>query len=532
MADKLKQIPKKLLDWWNKFSPKQKTILVCALAGVILTVSIVAYVLTRPQYTLVANCETTKDASDATALLADNSITYKTSDDALSIYVLSGQASQARMVLGANDISTAVPQIDDVTSGGLSTTESDKQKRYIVYKQKMMEQDLQTIDVIDKAHVTFSIPENDGTLIQQNTDSSASVVLELNGELGSDKASAIAHMIATSLGNSSTDNVTIIDSLGNLLYSGETQAQGTGNASTQFAVKQDAENIVKQEVKSVLIGTNLYDNIEVASNLALDFSTYKTTEHNYSAPDGQTQGMLASEDTYNSEAVNGVAGTPGTTSNDQDGTYVIEDGSNSSETVTEESRKYLPDEKITEQNIPAGLIQYDSSSVSVTAKKLHIYKEEDIQSQGLLTNMTWDEYKAANGEQTKLTVDDDVYSIVSNATGIPTANIAIVAYDVPVFIDKEGSSIKATDIVQVILIIAILAVLAFVVIRSMRAQKADQQEEELAVESLLQSTPQEDLEDIELESKSEECKLIEKLVDENPEAVANLLRNWLTEDWG
>ena len=39
MADKLKQIPKKLLDWWNKFSPKQKTILVCALAGVILTVS-------------------------------------------------------------------------------------------------------------------------------------------------------------------------------------------------------------------------------------------------------------------------------------------------------------------------------------------------------------------------------------------------------------------------------------------------------------------------------------------------------------
>ena len=146
--------------------------------------------------------------------------------------------------------------------------------------------------------------------------------------------------------------------------------------------------------------------------------------------------------------------------------------------------------------------------------------------------MTWDEYKAANGEQTKLTVDDDVYSIVSNATGIPTANIAIVAYDVPVFIDKEGSAIKATDIVQVILIIAILAVLAFVVIRSMRAQKADQQEEELAVESLLQSTPQEDLEDIELESKSEERKLIEKFVDENPEAVANVLRNWLTEDWG
>ena len=27
-------------------------------------------------------------------------------------------------------------------------------------------------------------------------------------------------------------------------------------------------------------------------------------------------------------------------------------------------------------------------------------------------------------------------------------------------------------------------------------------------------------------------KMIEKFVDENPEAAANLLRNWLNEDWG
>ena len=27
-------------------------------------------------------------------------------------------------------------------------------------------------------------------------------------------------------------------------------------------------------------------------------------------------------------------------------------------------------------------------------------------------------------------------------------------------------------------------------------------------------------------------KLIEKFVDENPEAVANLVRNWLNQEWG
>ena len=43
-----------------------------------------------------------------------------------------------------------------------------------------------------------------------------------------------------------------------------------------------------------------------------------------------------------------------------------------------------------------------------------------------------------------------------------------------------------------------------------------------------QQTP---LEDIDLQEKSEIRKAIEKFVDENPEAVALLLRNWLNEGW-
>ena len=55
------------------------------------------------------------------------------------------------------------------------------------------------------------------------------------------------------------------------------------------------------------------------------------------------------------------------------------------------------------------------------------------------------------------------------------------------------------------------------------------------VDALLAATSDNDdenLEDIGYSEKSETRKLIEKFVDENPEAVANLLRNWLTEDWG
>ena len=55
---------------------------------------------------------------------------------------------------------------------------------------------------------------------------------------------------------------------------------------------------------------------------------------------------------------------------------------------------------------------------------------------------------------------------------------------------------------------------------------------ELSVEDMLQSTPPEpEVENIDVETKSDTRKLVEKFVDENPEAAANLLRNWLNEDW-
>ena len=55
-------------------------------------------------------------------------------------------------------------------------------------------------------------------------------------------------------------------------------------------------------------------------------------------------------------------------------------------------------------------------------------------------------------------------------------------------------------------------------------------EPELSVDQLLQDT-RENLEEIDFDDRSEARKMIEKFVDEKPEAVAQLLRNWLNEDW-
>ena len=100
------------------------------------------------------------------------------------------------------------------------------------------------------------------------------------------------------------------------------------------------------------------------------------------------------------------------------------------------------------------------------------------------------------------------------------------------FHDKEGMSVSSTDILSIVMIVLILLLLGFVVLRSMGIRRRTEAEEELPIEDMLQSTAQNVMEDIDVEAKSETRKLIEKFVDENPEAAANLLRNWLNEDWG
>ena len=66
--------------------------------------------------------------------------------------------------------------------------------------------------------------------------------------------------------------------------------------------------------------------------------------------------------------------------------------------------------------------------------------------------------------------------------------------------------------------------------QSTRPVEITELEPELSVDQLLQDT-RENLEEIGFDDRSEARKMIEKFVDEKPEAVATLLRNWLNEDW-
>lgn len=532
MVEKLKQIPTQLLEKWKSLSNKQKTIIISVVSLVFLTIVILSYVVSRPQMEELVKCDTTKDASTVTELLTSSEIGYKLSNDSKTIYVDKKNYSDALLLLGKNDIPSTSMSLEDAFNSSFSTTESEKEKRWLLYQEDQIKTMLISINGIKDAVVNISSKTTDNTILAEKVDTSASVLLTVTDDFSTETPETIANLIAMKLGNESTNNIRIADQNGRLLFSGDQDLNSSTSVSSVLDYKDKLTNKIANQVVKLLIKSEEYDDAEVVPNLDFDMDKVSELYTQYTPADDQEQGVLDNSYTYTAEGGSSSGGIPGTDSNDETD-YMIEDSSDSSSTVEVEKNYYKPNEKVTTTEYEIGAINKENSSLGIVLTSYKQYKEEDLEKQGLLDDMTFDEYVLANNNQVKIDVDPDLYTIVSNATGISEDKISIIAWEQPVFQPKAEESNNWSLYLQIILAVLIIALLIFVVFKGTAPVEVTELEPELSVEQLLATTKEnQSLEDIEFDEKSETRKLIEKFVEENPEAVAQLLRNWLGDDWG
>jgi flagellar M-ring protein FliF len=538
MPDRIRELGNRIAEWWKKFTRKQQMIIASSVLVVLFAIGILAFVLTRPEMVIIKICETAKEASAVQTLLNDAGIYNEVSEDGMTFTIKKKDSSQANIILGSNAITTNDEQLSNILNGSLSTTEADKAKLYKEYQENKMETDLESLSNVVKATVNLDIPTDDGTLIANEKESFAEVFLELEGEMNEDQAIGLARMIATGLGNKTTDNISIMDTNLNLLYSGGMGelATASGMTASQLSYQQKFESKVKGDVKNVLLGTGQYQSVEVGVNLPLNFDDTEIVSKTYGVPDGMTQGYLTKESRFNEETTSGNAGVPGTDANGEDGnTYMLNDGEQTQQVTEDSTLEHALNETIESTKRGIGGILYDSASLSVSLRSYVKYDEDTLRSDGTLEGTTFEEYRAqieAQGSQ-RQDVDQEVINSVAMATGIAAERISIIAYQEPLFIPSEGGR-SLMDYLEIGLAVLLFALLGFVVFMSTRKEKAPELEPELSVETLLQTTKEneeENLEDIGFKEKSEARVLIEKFVEEKPEAVASLLRNWLNEDW-
>ncbi|MBQ9983180.1 MAG: hypothetical protein IJP29_01185 [Lachnospiraceae bacterium] len=537
MLDKLKSIQTKIVEFWNRFTSKQKTLIICITAAVIFILVALVWLLNRTTYVQLVTFENTKDAATAKEILTEAALDFKVSADGLTFTVAEESESAARLALGENNIAT---DYDDswelLFDNDMSTTDSERKLKQKLVKQNDLTKELEMIEGVKQASVQITIPDATNSLLSDEKESTASVLLVTTDDFQEESVIGIANHIAGSLGNETTNSIRIVNQAGLLLYGGADEENSAADiASETVKIRNQVTANVQDQVRSLFVNSGVYNDAEVKANLDINLDeTQIQDERHYTEDEEEDTGPLLKTYTYNASNVDGNAGIPGTDSNDDEiNDYELVDGylTNANVDILEQVYSESVETTITKKAV--GTVNTANSSVAVVLSKYVIYDEATMKKAGLLKGTNFEAFQEENNERKLLEVDEETYALVEKATGISVDNIQIQAYEVPLFYPYEASALDTvTNYLQFILAILIVALLCFVVFKGMKPVEVTELEPELSVEALLATTKEnQSLEDIEFSEKSATRQQIERFVDENPDEVALLLRNWLNDEW-
>ena len=534
MQERLKKIPERFLEFWNKYTTRQKTIIISVVCAIFFTIVLLAYFLTRPKYDAVlGSFEDSKEATEVITLLEGNGISYEQSRDGKIIYVEEKNYTKGLNLLASNDILTDEMGWENFAfNNSMSTTEKEKEQKITLATQTQLRNNILKMEGIRDATVIIDKPASQYMIFEEEKEPSVSIILDLSEEITDEQAQYMAMWVANAMGSETADNVVIMDSQRNLLFGGKQEELLGGAIADKEEYKRKLTNQLNHDVEAMMVKAE-FDDVNVTSNMKYDFDKITEQYTEYTPAEGQEQGVYSHSYQYSSKGSSGSGGIPGTESNDEDTDYMIETGGSTDTQITLDKYDYLPNERIQNIEYEIGAVVPEESSMSVVLTKYVVYNEEDLKRQGLLEDTTFENFILANNTRTSLAVDEQYYQLIASATGIAAENITIMAYSQPVFNEEIKEPFDVTNYLMIILAVLIVALLIFVVFRGTAPVEVTEMEPELSVEQLLATTKEnQSLEDIEFSEKSETRRMIEKFVDENPEAVATLLRNWLQDDWG
>lgn len=537
MLERLKTIQTKIVEFWNRFTSKQKTMIICITAAVIFVLAALVWLLNRTNYVALVTFENTKDAAAAEAILEEQSIDFQVSSDGLTFTVAEESESQARLLLGENSIAADYDDSwEKLFNNSMSTTDSERKLKQKLVLQNQLAKDLETMSGIDQASVQITIPDTTNSLLSDEKESSASVLLITTKDFDETSVEGIANYISSALGNETTDSIRIVNHEGTLLFGGDSETESVvGAASQTVKIRNQVTDNIQDQVRSLFVNSGVYNDAEVKANLDINLDQTKIEDElHYTEDDEDDTGPLLETYTYNAENVDGNSGIPGTDSNDDEiNDYEILQGTLANSSANVVKQTYSESVKKTMTVEAVGKVNTANSSIAVVLSKYVVYDEEQMKKAGLLKGTNFETFQDENDGRKAIEVDEETYALVEKATGISTDNIQIQAYEVPLFYPYEASAVDTvTNYLQFVLAILIVALLCFVVFKGMKPVEVTELEPELSVEALLATTKEnQTLEDVEFSEKSATRQQIERFVDENPDEVAMLLRNWIDDEW-
>ena len=234
-----------------------------ALGGIgVLTIGLIlggAYYLNRPSMESLYVGLDASDVNQISLALAGAGIGFEAGADGQSIQVQVGKVSQARLLLAEqglpNSANAGYELFDKV--GSLGLTSFMQQITRVRALEGEIARTIQQINGITAARVHIVLPDA-GSFREGTQKPTASVMIRAGAAAGRHSAQSIRHLVASSVPGLSPDDVTILDSTGQLLASGDDFSNTAANRSlsTEQQVQADIENNIDKALSPFLGADN------------------------------------------------------------------------------------------------------------------------------------------------------------------------------------------------------------------------------------------------------------------------------------
>lgn len=538
-VDNVKQRGEGIKNTWSNLSLNQKVLF----AGVVLLVLAAAVVLASsagkqdPYQVLYTELEE-KDAAAVVDKLTEMKIKFKLEDSGTTILVPPEVKDSTRLKLAGENIPRGESGFELFEESGFGETQTDKKVKYQAALQGELARSIQSLEKVKAAKVNLALPE-ESLFSDDEQETKASVVINTRDDkkLTPKEVQAITNLVANSVKNLKPENVVIVDQNGNLVSDDlPVDVSNVGEVvKMQLAMKREFEKEKEEAIQSMLDKVLGKDNAVVRVNAELDFDDKEQVDEHYTHdPDGPFVVSEHVKKDSGTETKTNQPGVPGTDNNIPQYEQVNTEGGTSSWDKSEKTVNYDINKTETVTRFSLGDIQYDYLTVSVFVNRAGT-----------------DNANIGENEEEKI---EKIRSIVATACGLRENrnnenvrlqdNISVAFID---FYTEPAADAGPQGAFQrfvaapyapwiMALMATLLAVLVWLLVKRKGQKAAELEEEEpTSFESIVEESINiADIIDQNLTPEEKERQRIreevDRLVDENPENAAQVIKVWLLED--
>jgi flagellar M-ring protein FliF len=259
-----------------------------------------------------------KDSADVADALRSSGIPFQIDSGTGAVTVAGDKIYEARLKLASQGLPKSSGMGFEMIQQeqGFGTSQFIENARYQHALETELARTVSSLQPVQAARVHLAVPKP-SAFARANEAASASVLVELHPgrELDRSQVASIVHLVASSVPDLATGNVTVIDQYGHLLSQSGSDNDPAQQAATQFEQARRVEADYVRRIEQLLAPMTGSGRVSAQVVADMDFSETEEASETYKPDPAAIRSEQTSEDTSNSSSGGAAQGIPGATSN-------------------------------------------------------------------------------------------------------------------------------------------------------------------------------------------------------------------------